>query len=223
VREHEGGRRKAEGGRQKAEGGKRNREPGTRNQELGTRNPELGTRKSKRSGTWNWSFAKWHKTFVFVAEPQRKIRTYVNLGRILQNSSYQVKAINHAVLDMGRILLGLTSEAVAHTNPPDGHPRFVNGRYWIEDIKARDALIGFFRDGQGEPYAMVVNQLHGMNRSSKETTDSVMLTFGSAVKSVEAVNWLDGKTGMIQLKEGRASLTIAGGTGVLLRASLEKH
>jgi hypothetical protein len=136
---------------------------------------------------------------------------------------YQVNAINHAVLDMGRVLLGLTSEAVAHTNPPDGHPRFMKGQYWIEDIKARDALIGFFRDGQGEPYAMVVNQLHGMNQSSRETTDTVMLTFGSAVKSVEAVNWLDGKTGMIQLKEGRASLTIAGGTGVLLRASLEKN
>jgi len=129
-----------------------------------------------------------------------------------------VRAINHTVGDMGDVLLGLTSEHVAHTNPPAGHLPFKKGQHWIADIKARNALIGFFRDGKQVRYAMVVNQMHGMSKSSKETADTVVLTFGPDVTSVEAVNWLDGKPGKLALKDKRTSLRIAGGTGVLIRA-----
>ena len=133
---------------------------------------------------------------------------------------HQVKAINQAVGSMGDVLLGLTSQEVVHTNPPQGHTSFKKGKSWIADMKATNALIGFFRDKKGDRYAMVVNQLHGMNKSAKETTDTIELTFDSSVRSVTAINWLDGKPGRVTLNSaGKSSLTIAGGTGVLLKTN----
>ena len=57
-----------------------------------------------------------------------------------------------------------------------------------------------------------------MNKSAEEMADTIELTFGPDVTAVEAVNWLDGKPGMLALKERKALLRIHGGTGVLLRA-----
>jgi len=115
---------------------------------------------------------------------------------------------------------GLTNLEVVHTNPPKGHTSFKKGKSWIADMKAANALIGFFRDKKGDRYAMVVNQLHGMNKSAKETTDTIEPTFDSSAGSVTAVNWLDGKPDRITLNNaGKSSLTIAGGTGVLLKAN----
>jgi len=133
---------------------------------------------------------------------------------------YQVQKINKAVLAMGDILLGLTSEDVMHTNPPQGHAdsAFVKGKHWIEDIKAKDALIGFFRNDAGERYALIVNKLHGKGKSSKETANTIYLTFGPDVKEVEAVSWLDGTPGKLKLNGKKASLRINGGTGVLINA-----
>jgi hypothetical protein len=133
-----------------------------------------------------------------------------------------VKTLNHAVLAMGDILLGLTNEGVVHTNPPKGHRPFRPGEYWISDIAAGDALIGFFHDADGTPYAMVVNKQHGMNKSVEETADTIELTFAPDVRSVVAVNWLDGIPGPIAMKERKASLRLYGGTGVLLKAEVTR-
>lgn len=129
---------------------------------------------------------------------------------------YQVRKLNKNVLAMGEILLGLTSEAVAHTHPPKGHPVFTKGKHWIADIQAQDALIGFFRDANGQRYALVVNKRHGMGKSAKETADTITLTFAADVKEVEAVSWLDASPGKLAMKDNKASLRISGGTGVLL-------
>jgi len=131
---------------------------------------------------------------------------------------HQVKQLNKTVLAMGDTLLGLTSEDVVHTHPPEGHPAFKKGEHWIEDIKASDALVGFFRDMEGLRYALVVNKRHGKNKSSKEMADEIDLTFGADVKQVEAVSWLDGTPGELTLNGAETSLTIYGGTGVLIRA-----
>lgn len=131
---------------------------------------------------------------------------------------HQVRKLNKTVLAMGDILLGLTSEDVAHTHPPQGHAAFEKGKHWIADIKAQDALIGFFRNAEGQRYALVVNKRHGMNKSAKEMADTIDLTFGADVKEVEAVSWLDGTPGKLALKGTRASLRIDGGTGVLIKA-----
>jgi hypothetical protein len=121
---------------------------------------------------------------------------------------------------MGTVLLGLTSLEVVHTNPPKGHTSFTKGKSWIADMKATNALIGFFRDKKGDRYAMVVNQLRGKNKSAKETADTIELTFDSSVQSVTALNWLDGKPGRLTLDStGKSSLRIAGGTGVLLKTN----
>ncbi len=128
-----------------------------------------------------------------------------------------VKTLNHAVLEMGDILLDLTNEMVTHTNPPEGHAVFEPDKFWIANIKAKDALVSFFKDSKGEEYAMVVNKLHGMNKTAKETADLIELTFAPDVKGVESVNWLDGKKGTLALENNKASLNIYGGTGVLLK------
>ena len=132
----------------------------------------------------------------------------------------QVQAINHEVSAMGDVLLGLTSDGVVHTAPPVGHRRFEANRHWIAGLAAKNALIGFFHDAAGTPYALVVNLRHGMNRSAKDTADSVTLTVASDVKSVTAVSWLDGRPGRLSLKDRRVTLPISGGTGVLLKAEL---
>jgi hypothetical protein len=131
-----------------------------------------------------------------------------------------VKTLNRSVLDMGRVLLGLRSVEVVHTRPHQSRRAFEPGRFWIADIKAGDALIGFFTAGDGTPYAMVVNKRHGMGRSARETADTIELTFAEGVRGVEAVSWLDGAAGSLPIRGGKATLAVHGGTGVLLKASL---
>lgn len=133
-----------------------------------------------------------------------------------------VKAINKNVLAMGDVLLGLTSEEVVHTTPPAGHRAFSAGQYWISGLVAKDAAIGFFRDATRSPYAMVVNKLHGRNKSAYETADMIELTFAPNVASVTAVNWLDGQPAKLELKNHKAVLRISGGTGVLLKAAVRQ-
>ncbi len=130
----------------------------------------------------------------------------------------QVRKLNKTVLAMGDILLGLTSEDVVHTHPLEDHAAFEKGKYWIADIRAHDALMGFFRNAKGERYALVVNKLHGKDKSSKETVDTIDLTFNTEIKEVEAISWLDGTPGKLRLNGSRASLRIHGGTGVLIQA-----
>jgi hypothetical protein len=126
------------------------------------------------------------------------------------------------VLAIGDLLLDLTSEEVVHTNAPRGHRAFESDRFWISNISAKDALIGFFRDSQGARYALLVNKQHGGDKSAEETADTIELTFADGVTAVEAVSWLDGTPGNLQLENQRSSLRIAGGTGVLLRADLQE-
>lgn len=130
-----------------------------------------------------------------------------------------VRAINHTILEMGDLLLRLRSEAVVHTNPPAGHRPFAEESFWISNIEASDALIGFFLDpADGGRYALVVNNRHGKELAAAETAETVKLTFAPDMKGVTAVSWLDGEPGPLELRERKAALRIAGGTGVLLRA-----
>jgi hypothetical protein len=130
----------------------------------------------------------------------------------------QVKALNHAVLGMGDTLVKLSSTGVFHTSPPPpGQQAFSPNAHWISDLRATDALIGFFQHADGKEYAMMVNKRHGMNKSAAETADQIELTFAPSVRAVTAVNWLDGTPGPIKITNGKVLLRVAGGTGVLLR------
>jgi hypothetical protein len=131
---------------------------------------------------------------------------------------YHVQAVNKTVQQAGHIFLDLRNEGVFHTKPPARHQAFQPKSEWISDIDARDALVSFFRDSSGTAYAMVVNKQHGINQSAADTADTIVLEFAGNVASVEAVSWLDGQTGPLSLENGRATLEVAGGTGVLLRA-----
>lgn len=130
-----------------------------------------------------------------------------------------VRAINRAVRDMGKTLLRLTSTGVFHTSPPPGQQPFSASRNWITDLRARDALVGFFRDPNGADYALLVNKQHGKGLSAAATADEIELTVAPTVRQVIAENWLDGTKGPVKLTDGKATLRVAGGTGVLLRAS----
>jgi hypothetical protein len=134
-----------------------------------------------------------------------------------------VKALNRAILDVGDLLLRLRSVDVVHTRPPAGQRGFAPGTFWITDIKARDALVGLFEGADGAVYALVVNKLHGMGKSARETADTVELTFSDRVRSVDAVSWLDGVPGPLGVAAGKVSLTIHGGSGILLKADLDEE
>lgn len=128
-----------------------------------------------------------------------------------------VRTLNQAVLQMGPTLLDLTSREVVHTTPTPGQRPFNHGKYWIADIKAQNALIGFFTDRRGKEFALLVNKRHGMGKSAAEMADFIELTFKPQVHSVTAVNWLDGRQGRVKITASKASLRVSGGTGVLLR------
>jgi hypothetical protein len=134
-----------------------------------------------------------------------------------------VRAINQTVLAVGDVLLGLTSAGVGHTRGAlgPGQDAFVAGTRWIDTIRATDALVGWFVDAAGVDYALVVNKLHGPGASAAATEDAMHLTFAKDVTAVEAVSWLDGSPGPLGLAADGAEVTlrVAGGTGVLLRAS----
>jgi len=129
-----------------------------------------------------------------------------------------VKSLNGAILAMGPALLALKSVDVMHTRPPAGLPGWDPGRHWIADVKGQDVLVGFFEAMDGAAYALVVNKLHGMGKSARDTADTIEITLSDRVTSVEAVNWLDGATGLLVPAGGKLTLRVAGGTGVLLRA-----
>jgi hypothetical protein len=69
------------------------------------------------------------------------------------DSYRHVQTLNRAVQKMGDTLLRLSCRKVVHTAPPAGQQAFVPNRQWIADIRAKDALIGFFNDERGVPYA----------------------------------------------------------------------
>ena len=156
-----------------------------------------------------WGPEKWEKwDEVAIVDPRNGAKTELY---------EQVKIINHTVQAMGKTLLGLTNTGVVHTSPPPGQSAFVPGKEWISGLKARDALIGFFKDSKGKSYALLVNKQHGMGKSARETADEIELSFAPNVRSVRAVSWLDGQSGPLKITSGKASLRVAGGTGVLLR------
>lgn len=134
-----------------------------------------------------------------------------------------VKAINDTVQKSGQVLLGLQNVDVFHTNPPAGQRGFPQDRFWIRQVEGQDVLVSFFEDKKGNPYAMVVNKLHGMGKSAAETSDTIRLGFAPQVAEVEAVSWLDGTPGPLALQEGRAELPVAGGTGVLLKPLMRRE
>lgn len=128
------------------------------------------------------------------------------------------RAINRAVAAMGDTLLKLKNVDVFHVPATLKSQRALPAdRHWIAGVDAREAIVSFFTHADGSEYVMVVNARHGMNQSAAAMTDRVTLTFAADVKQVEAVNWLDGKPGAVTIADGRATLEIAGGTGVLLR------
>ena len=153
----------------------------------------------------NWD--KWDNRAIVNPATGRKTKLW-----------HQVKAVNDTVSAVGDTLLKLKSVGVAHTSEPLVDRPFKPGKWWISDIKAQNALLGFFVDPAGKKYAWVMNKQHGAKSSAADLADTMTLTFAPDVKKVTALSWLDGTPGHIAIdKNHQATLKIAGGTGVLIR------
>ncbi len=150
---------------------------------------------------------------ISIVDPQSGLRTKLY---------DQVKELNQTILDMGDILLGLTSEIVVHNKPTKYGKQLIAGEHWISNVVGKDVLIGFFYDTQRNSYALLVNKMHGKNLSASATADDIEVTFAPWVKDVYAISWLDGITGRLNLNRGRISMRVFGGTGVLLRLGRDK-
>ena len=128
-----------------------------------------------------------------------------------------VSAVNHAIGEVGETLLKLKNVEVFHTDPPAGQRPLPADGFAITRCEAKGAIVSFFVDPDGIRYAWLVNKTHGPAVSAKAGTDTITLTFAEGVRGVTAVSHLGGKTGELAIDAHRATLNVAGGTGVLLR------
>ena len=132
-----------------------------------------------------------------------------------------VKALNSAVLAMGDVLLRLRNVDVFHApTAPPGHRTLPPTDFWITGIKSDGAIVSFFEDRtDATSYALVVNKRHGMGKSARDMASRIELTLSPDVEELRAVNWLDGEPGPLPIRDRTVKLDVAGGTGVLLRAT----
>jgi hypothetical protein len=126
-----------------------------------------------------------------------------------------VQQLNGEIKALGPTLLGLTSTGVFHTGDvPPGATRLGSAQLLSLPAEA-PLLVGFFRDAQDVPYAMIVN------RSFREPVD-FPVTFPSVVGAVSAVSATDGSLSPLPYTPGEPlPLSLAPGDGILLRLGIE--
>ncbi len=83
--------------------------------------------------------------------------------------------------------------------------------------KGRDALLGFFKQDNGDTYFMVTNLWHGMGRSAADCKLNVRLTFAPGVRTVTRLSRETGVPEELVVQGGQLDLSLLGGTGELLK------
>ena len=83
--------------------------------------------------------------------------------------------------------------------------------------KGRDALLGFFKQDNGDTYFMVTNLWHGMGRSAADCKLNVRLTFAPSVRTVTRLSRETGVPEELVVQGGQLDLSLLGGTGELLK------
>lgn len=131
-------------------------------------------------------------------------------GKIVRNKAGDdIAAINAELKVLGPVLVGLTSTHVYHTSPVPKTCRMLPISFWV-NTDSKNTLIGAFKDKRNNDYLLVVNK-------DWKNSNSIKLTFDSAVKEVESLNRTSGSWKSV-LKSGRVNLELDMGDGVLLRA-----
>ena len=77
-------------------------------------------------------------------------------------------------------------------------------------------LVGFFRDGAGQEYFMVVNKDHARDKTSDELATEVTLSFHPSVKAIQRLRRADGTIERIAVAKNYM-FTLPGGTGDLFK------
>ena len=135
----------------------------------------------------------------------------------------EAKAINDEVNRLGEVLLSLTSTAVGHLDPLEGAEPFEPGTHWLADVEVLagggDVVVGLFVDDAGDDYALLVNGRHAPDAAPADLPQTLRLTFAPDVRAATVLSHLDATPGPLPLDaRNRATITIPGGTGLLLRA-----
>ena len=146
---------------------------------------------------------------------------------------YDVGRLNGEVKNIGRSLRWLTSTDVRLVPGPEssGHAgvgTWEPGAGGDTSIRAitihddapdhwKDILVGLFRDDDGHRYVMVTNLWHDKDRSSSDRQLSITLTFDPSITQISRLSRETGRSELLVTDRGDLHLTLAGGTGELLR------
>ena len=147
-------------------------------------------------------------------------------------------ALNKEVAHLGSALRFLTSTDVRYVGPPitlhEGaiqgvpagiglyHPKSRVATH-VADITIKDggpdrnALIGFFKDDNGDSYFMIVNLAHGEGLTAEQTAMSITLTLAPSVTKLTRLSRVTGQPEDVPMNAQTVDLTLPGGTGDLFK------
>jgi len=141
--------------------------------------------------------------------------------------------INRELSNLGPAMLQLTPVGVYHMDSRDDGDGV---RHWSDSdanlpphlrrtwklanvtgpVNRNHLMVGLFRDSAGEEYFMVVNKDAEVDKTGKELSTPVVLTFHPSVKGLQRLNRVTGKVENIRAKEHYTFL-LPGGTGDLFK------
>ncbi|MFC5403235.1 hypothetical protein [Cohnella soli] len=130
-----------------------------------------------------------------------------------KNTSYTwASAINAEVLQLGPVLMSLTSQAVYHTGSalPASTTALPGTFFWKPDDASAPLIISYFTDGSGRKYVMVVNRDIG----SARTVSFTLSPKPASVKEISKSNGTEINTNY-NAATGAISATFAAGEGKL--------
>ena len=152
---------------------------------------------------------------------------------------HAAKSLNREVVNVGQALRFLTSQRIYYVpgrhrkgrkllpntmsafnsswQPRDGRSYRIRNIVVEDEGPERDALVGYFTDDRGQKYFMLVNLWHDMGASAAERMLTVTVHFDHGVQRVARLSRQTGRGELMQLKGGRMTVTLPGGTGDLFR------
>ena len=86
-----------------------------------------------------------------------------------------------------------------------------------EPGKGKNALLGFFRDDEGNEYFMITNLWHNADASAEDRTLAITMRFDPSVKKLYRLSRTTSETETVKLRDGILEITLPGGTGDLFK------
>ena len=86
-----------------------------------------------------------------------------------------------------------------------------------EPGKGKNALLGFFRDDEGNEYLMITNLWYNADASAEDRTLAITMRFDPSVKKLYRLSRTTSETETVKLRDGILEITLPGGTGDLFK------